>query len=242
MRRAVSISFPIVILSLAIGCSGVGVGAAVAQDVYNSRAERDASVAWQRCAHSLNNAIQAFQIVDQATKACSGHGGGQASGTSGGNANGCWGPLNAALGEVQAAASLFRQVPGAGEARAEALVAAGNTHNHRAEADLNAAQECSMQGGHRTRAGPGGDQFNSGGDRGPTREKGQPQTSSLQCGANQPPFDAYDQRPWSVSECKDNYSHENEIYRSRVSQFQQQGDSATLRCEIDCGIQRGFAA
>jgi hypothetical protein len=118
------------------------------QDRFNSTTE---PASWEGCKRGIGDAIQAFQIVDQASEACAGPRSGPA--LTGSVTEAYWGPLDAALGEVQTAASIFQQAhdnPGANPG----AVAAGNAHNRQAVADLKSAGECHNQEAR--------DQFNAG--------------------------------------------------------------------------------
>jgi hypothetical protein len=142
MQLPVSTIRLILILSIAASWAGSGdAGAAKAQDVFNSNPARSAAGwdRWDQCAHSINNAIQAFNVVDEANATCAGHD----------ESPGCWPPLDAALQEVQAAASIFKRRGPAGE---------GNAHNHQAGADLIAAGECRTGA---SQSGSAGDKRNS---------------------------------------------------------------------------------
>lgn len=144
MRRPASKSGLALLLAMAVVCSWLSGHAARAQDSFNSNTE---PASWEGCARGITDAIQAFQIVDQASEACAGPRSGPA--LTGSVTEACWGPLDAALGEVQTAASIFQHAHGNPGA-----VAAGNAHNRQAGADLKTARECRNQEAR--------DQFNAG--------------------------------------------------------------------------------
>jgi len=119
MRRPASKSGFALLLALAVVCSELS-GHAAAQDRFNSNTP---PASWQECARGIGDAIQAFQVVDQASEACAGPRSGPA--LTGSVTEACWGPLDAALGEVQTAASIFRQAhdnPAANPGAVPALV------------------------------------------------------------------------------------------------------------------------